>query len=134
MIFAPLLRLVFPTHVPLFGYDERAVYVALCEVCMSTLFKVFCQGFEYAAKNPILDPSLEATVAGLVGRVALGKVFPRRSSTQYPQDGVENISGISPGSASAVFSLRGIWDEWLQHFPSITQAPASPRASAATEL
>jgi hypothetical protein len=27
MSFVALPRLVFPTHAPLFGYDERAVYV-----------------------------------------------------------------------------------------------------------
>jgi hypothetical protein len=69
---------------PFFGYDERAVYVALREVYVPTLFEIFCKSFEYAPQNPFLDPPLKATVTGLVGRVALGKVFPGRSGTQYP--------------------------------------------------
>ena len=40
MIFVPLPRLVFPTHPPFFGYDKRAVYVALREVYLPTLFSI----------------------------------------------------------------------------------------------
>jgi len=46
--------------------------VALRELYLSTLFEISGQGFEYAAKNTFLNPSLEATVAGLIGGVALG--------------------------------------------------------------
>jgi hypothetical protein len=60
------------TQRSLFGYDECAIYVALRKVYLSTLLEIFGQGFEHAAKNPFLDPSLEAAVASLVGRVALG--------------------------------------------------------------
>jgi hypothetical protein len=102
---------------PFFGYNERTVYVALREVYLSPPFEIFCQGFEYATKDPFFDPSLEATVAGLVGRVAFWEILPRRAGTQYPQDGVENIAWVSPGSAPAIFSLRGIWDKWFQYLP-----------------
>jgi hypothetical protein len=73
---------------PFFGYDERAVYVALREVYLPALFEVFCKSLEYAAKHPFLDPPLEATVAGLIGRVAFREILPGRSGTKYPQDGV----------------------------------------------
>jgi len=61
---------------PFFGYDERAVYVALRKVYLPTLFEVFGQGFEHAAKDPFLDPPLKAAVAGLIGRVAFGQILP----------------------------------------------------------
>jgi hypothetical protein len=44
---------------------------------------IFCQGFEYAAKDPFLDPSLEATVAGLVGKVAFWEILPGRSGAHH---------------------------------------------------
>jgi len=53
-----------------------------------TLFEVFGESFEYAAKNPFFDPSLEATVAGLVGWVAFREILPGCSGAKYPQDGV----------------------------------------------
>jgi hypothetical protein len=56
-------------------------------------------------------------VAGLIGRVAFREIHPGCSGAHYPEDAVENIAWVSPGSASAIFSLRGIWDEWLQYFP-----------------
>jgi len=90
MIFVPLPRLVFPTSeaAPFFGYDERGVYVALREVYVPTLFEVFCQSLQYAAKVPFFDPSLEATVAALVGWVAFREILPGCSGAKYPQDGV----------------------------------------------
>jgi hypothetical protein len=69
---------------PFFGHDERAVYVALREVYLPALFEIFGQRFEYAAQNPFLDPSLEAAVAGLVGRVTFGKVLPGCSGAKHP--------------------------------------------------
>jgi hypothetical protein len=56
-------------------------------------------------------------VAGLVGRVAFWEILPGRSGAQYPEDTVEDLAWISPGSSSSVFSSRWIWDEWLQYFP-----------------
>lgn len=81
-------RLVFPTHAPFFGYDERGVYVALREVYLPALFEVFGQSFEYAAKNSFLDPLLKAAMAGLVGWIAFGEILPGCSGAKYPEDGV----------------------------------------------
>jgi hypothetical protein len=53
----------------------------------------------------------------LVGRVAFGQILPGRSGAQYPEDSVEDVAWISPGSSSSVFSSRWIWDEWLQYVP-----------------
>jgi hypothetical protein len=53
----------------------------------------------------------------LVGRVAFWEILPGRSGAQYPEDTVEDLAWISPGSSSSVFSSRWIWDEWLQYFP-----------------
>jgi hypothetical protein len=117
MSFVPLPRLVFPTHAPFFGYNKRAVYVALREVYLSALLKVFGQSFEHFAQNSFLDPLLKATVAGLVGRVAFGKVLPGRPGAQYPQDAVQDLAWVSPGPASSVFSSRWLWDKRLQYFP-----------------
>ncbi len=74
---------------PFFGCYERAVYVALREVYLPALLEVFGQSFEYAAKNPFLDPSLKAAaVAGLVRWIAFRKVLPGRSGAQDPEDAV----------------------------------------------
>jgi hypothetical protein len=56
-------------------------------------------------------------VAGLVGRVAFGKVLPGRPGAQYPEDAVQDIAWVSPGPASSVFSSRWLWDKKLQYFP-----------------
>jgi hypothetical protein len=56
-------------------------------------------------------------VTGLVGRVALGEVFPGCSGAQYPEDAVEDVAWVSPGPASSIFSSRWIRNKRLQHFP-----------------
>jgi hypothetical protein len=73
---------------PFFGYNKRAVYVTLREVYLPTLFEIFGQSFEYAAKNSFLNPLLKAPMAGLVGRIAFGQVLPRCPGTKYPEYGV----------------------------------------------
>jgi hypothetical protein len=73
---------------PFFGYDKGAIYVALREVYLSAPLEVFGQRFEDGAENSLLDPSLEAAVAGLVRRVASWEVFPGRSGAKYPEDAV----------------------------------------------
>jgi hypothetical protein len=90
MIFVPLPQrsLVFPTHAPFFGYDERAVYVALREVYLSTILEVFGQCFEDIRKHLFLGPLLKAPVTGLVGWVAFWQVLPGCLGAEYPQDAV----------------------------------------------
>jgi hypothetical protein len=46
MTFVPLPRLDFPTHSLLFGYNERAVYVAFRKVYLPAHFEVFGQCFK----------------------------------------------------------------------------------------
>jgi hypothetical protein len=50
--------------------------------------EIFGQRFEYAAKNPFLDPSLKAAMAGLVGWIAFWKVLPGCSGAKYPENGI----------------------------------------------
>jgi hypothetical protein len=88
---------------------------------LPALLEVLGQGFEHPAKDPFLDPSLKAAMAGLVGRVAFGKVLPGRSGAQYPEDAVQDIAWVPPGSASAVFSSRRIRDKGFQHFPLLVR-------------
>ena len=111
-------RLVSPRRTnPFFGYDKRAVYVAFREVYLSPLLEVFGQCFENIRENPFLNPSLKAAMAGLVGWVAFWKVFPGRSSAKYPENAVQDVPWVSPGSSPTVFSARRLGDKRLQHFP-----------------
>jgi hypothetical protein len=56
-------------------------------------------------------------VAGLVGWIAFGEILPGCSGAKYPEDAVENIAWVSPGSASTIFSSRWVGHKRLQHFP-----------------
>jgi hypothetical protein len=56
-------------------------------------------------------------MAGLVGRITFGKVFPGRSGAKYPKDAVQDVARITPGPPSSILSSRWVWDKRLQHFP-----------------
>ena len=56
-------------------------------------------------------------MASLVRRVPFGQVFPRGSGTQDPENPVENISGVAPGTASTVASAGWLGDQGLQELP-----------------
>jgi len=117
MSFVPLPRLVFPTDLPLFRPDEGAVHEALGEVEATPLLQVESQGMKNLVQHALLGPLLEAPVAGLVGRVALGQVAPGCSGAQDPKYAVEDIPWVSPGSAPAVLSTRRLGDQRFQHLP-----------------
>ncbi len=68
-------------------------------------------------QHALLGPLLEAPVAGLVGRVALGQVAPGCSGAQDPKYAVEDVAGVSPGPAPAGRSTRRLGDQWFQHLP-----------------
>ncbi len=84
-----------------------AVYVAFREVYLPALFEVFGQSFEDTRKDSFFDPSLEAAVAGLVGRVAFGEDFPGRSRAQYIQRMPFSTSRGSRQGLPRPSSLRG---------------------------
>jgi hypothetical protein len=56
-------------------------------------------------------------VAGLIRRVASWEVFTGCSGAKYPEDAVEDISGVSPGSSPTIFSARRFRNERLQQLP-----------------
>jgi hypothetical protein len=88
---------------------------------LPALFEVLGQGFEHPAKDPFLYPLLKAAMAGLVGRVAFGKILPGRSGAQYPEDAIQDVAWVPPGSASPVFPSRRIRDKGLQYFPLLVR-------------
>jgi hypothetical protein len=93
MSFVPLPRLVFPTHVfptpaPPFWPRRRWRLCSTPRGLSLRVLRGLGPSFEHPAKDPFLDPLLEAAVAGLVGRVAFGQVLPRRPGAQYPEDAV----------------------------------------------
>ncbi len=65
----------------------------------------------------LLGPLLEAAVAGLVGRVALGQIAPGCSGAHDPKYAVEDVAGVSPGPTPAIRSTRRLGDQRFQHLP-----------------
>src|SRR3712207_5181554 len=65
----------------------------------------------------LLGPLLEAAVAGLVGRVALGQIAPGCSGAHDPKYAVEDVAGVSPGPTPVIRSTRRLGDQRFQHLP-----------------
>ncbi len=102
---------------PLFRPHEGAVHKALREVELAAFPQVLGQRAKDPLQDALLAPALEAAVAGLVGRVALGQVAPGGAGAQDPQDAVEHIPGVPPGPSFAVRPARRIGDQGLQDLP-----------------
>jgi hypothetical protein len=61
---------------------------------------------------------LEAAMAGLVWRIPVGQIFPRRAGAQYPEDAVENGPRVGARPAFAVGSFWGNGiDVGFEHLP-----------------
>lgn len=75
------------------------------------------QRLEDAFYDAGASPPLEPAMAGLVGRIALGKICPRGVRSQYPQDAVQYRSAIFPWAAAAIFPPFGLRDELFENGP-----------------
>ena len=74
------------------------------------LFQVFDQCSKILIQHTFLVPPLEAPVTCLVRRIAFWQVAPGSTGTQYPQDAIEDTSGISPRSTKTVSPAKRIGD------------------------
>ena len=60
-------------------------------------------------------------MAGLVRGISVRQILPRRSRTKHPENPVENLAGIAPGTASAIAAPGKAWDQGLQQLPLLVR-------------
>jgi len=85
-----------------------AVDESLAEVELAALNQIISKSLQRLLKYAVADPTLEATKARRVRRIAIWRVGPRGAGAKNPQHTVENIARVAPGSSAAVFAkLRG---------------------------
>jgi hypothetical protein len=73
--------------------------------------------FEYASDRPVPDPPLEAAMTRLIRRIAIGQVLPGSASTKDPEDAVQHIARIAPGSSAAIATHARLRQERRQNGP-----------------
>ncbi len=106
-----------PQRAPLFSDDEGAVDEALAEVDLAALSQVPRQRFKHYPERAVARPLLEPAVAGLVRREAVWQVLPARAASEYPEDAVDDLAGVSPRPAALVFAARRVGYQRGQHGP-----------------
>jgi hypothetical protein len=72
-----------------------AVDESLGQVQLSSTTQVLSQRPKDLFQSAVPDPALEPTMAGLVGRVASWQIHPRRSSTEDPQNSVQDVARVA---------------------------------------
>jgi hypothetical protein len=77
-----------------------AVDEGLGQVELAAVTKIFRQPPEHLLEDLALHPRLEAAMAGRRRRIATREVRPRRAGAKYPHDAVDDVTRISPGSAT----------------------------------
>ena len=87
------------------------------EVESAADMQVFRQRFQYAAHHTRANPLLEATMTGLVGRIAFGQVGPRSTRAQDIQDTVQHISARTPRSAATILTPYRFGNQRIEDRP-----------------
>ena len=64
--------------------------------------EIFGQCLEHAPECACAYPALKAAMAGLIGRIAIRQVFPRRAGAKDPEDAVQHVARIAPRSTASV--------------------------------
>ena len=77
-----------------------AIDVRLCQVELAAVSEVLCKFAKNALERVVFDPSLKATVARLVRRVAPRHVRPRRTGTEYPEHTIEHVTDFNVRAAA----------------------------------
>ena len=72
------------------------------QVNLAALAKILRERGEYPIEYTLALPLLKAVVARLGWRVAPWEVGPRCTRPQHPEDAVQHIARISPGSAATL--------------------------------
>jgi Na+-transporting NADH:ubiquinone oxidoreductase subunit NqrB len=84
--------LFYQLQSPFFGPGEGGVDGSFAQIQFSSMHQIFGQDPKNHFEAAILLPLLKTAMAGLIGRVAVGQVMPRRSGAQDPQDSIQNGS------------------------------------------
>jgi hypothetical protein len=75
------------------------------------------QGFEDAPQRPGLDPCLKATMTGLIRRITIGEILPRRAGPEDPEDPIQHVAGIAPRPPAPIAAQTGLRQERRQDGP-----------------
>lgn len=75
------------------------------------------QGLQHAPQGPLLDPRLEASMTGLIRRIAIREIFPRRAGAQNPEDPIQDVARIAIRPSPSIAALPGLRQEWCEHGP-----------------
>src|SRR5512143_915349 len=100
MILVALPRRVTPTSRPPFSAGVSAVDEGFGEVDLSALVEISRESAKDLVENTFPLPLLEASMHGLIRRVAPRQIRPRRSGPQHPEDRVKDVAWISPRPTS----------------------------------
>ncbi len=96
---------------------EGSVNEGLPKIQIALKPQIRRQRFEGVFHDAGANPPLEATVAGLVGRIAVGEVCPRGARSQHPQDAVQDRSAVFPWAAATIFSPYRLRDKLVENGP-----------------
>jgi hypothetical protein len=75
------------------------------------------EGLEHAPQGAPLHPALEPAMTGLIRRIAIREVFPRRAGAEDPEDPIEDVSRIAPRPAALIATETGLRQEWREYRP-----------------
>lgn len=72
---------------------------------------------QHASERAVVHPLLKASMTRLIRRIARRQVLPGRTRAEHPQDAVEDIARIAPGTAAPVAPQPRLREERFENRP-----------------
>jgi hypothetical protein len=60
------------------------------------------EGFQHTTQRAVVHPPLEPAMAGLIRRIPIGQVLPRRARAKDPQNAIQDVARIAPRPATSI--------------------------------
>jgi hypothetical protein len=102
---------------PLFRPHEGGVDEALGQIQFAAVAQVLRQRVQDLVEHAAAHPLLEAAMTRRWGRIPIRHILPGRAGAQHPQDAIEDLAIVAPGTASSVGSTAGRGNQWFENAP-----------------
>jgi hypothetical protein len=102
---------------PFFRRGEGRVDEGFTQIDLSAIAEIFREALEQPIEAPAALPELEASMTGLIWRIAPRQIMPRRPGPQHPEHAVEHRARIAPRPTASIGATPRRTECGFEHGP-----------------
>jgi len=106
-----------PHKAPFFRPHEAGVDEALGQIEFAAVAQVLGQRVQDLRKHARPRPPLEAAMTRRRRGIPIGHILPGRAGAQHPENAVEDLALVSPGSPPSIGSAARLGDQRCENGP-----------------